>query len=149
VTTGTAVNYTGSGSDINTLTAIGISVNNNGTLTFDVDSLDSVLNTEYSSVVSFFQNASGWGQTFANVLTNSGTSSPTGILALASSSNSSIESTLNADISKEQSMISVQQSSLTTELNSANEILQELPSQLQGINELYSAVTGYGNTNNS
>jgi flagellar hook-associated protein 2 len=148
-TTGTAVNYTASGSDINSLTSMGIAVNNDGTLTFDVASLDSVLNTDYSSVVSFFQNANGWGQTFANVLTNSGTSSPTGILALASSSNSNIESTLNADISKEQSMISAQQSSLTTELNSANEILQELPSQLQGINELYSAITGYGTSNNS
>jgi flagellar hook-associated protein 2 len=33
--------------------------------------------------------------------------------------------------------------SLTNELNQANEILQELPSQLTGIDELYSAITGY------
>jgi flagellar hook-associated protein 2 len=77
------------------------------------------------------------------MLTNSGTSSSTGILALASRSNSNIESTLNADISKEDLLISAQQKSLTAELNSANEIMQELPSQLQGVNELYSAITGY------
>ena len=67
----------------------------------------------------------------------------TGILSLASSSNSNIELTLNADISKENMLISAQQSSLTAELNSANEIMQQLPTQLAGVNELYSAITGY------
>jgi flagellar hook-associated protein 2 len=102
-----------------------------------------VLNTDYSSVAGFFQNASSWGQSFSTMLTNSGTTAGTGILALASSSNSNIESTLNADITKEGSFISIQQASLTAELNSANEIMQELPSQLDGVNELYSAITGY------
>ncbi len=59
------------------------------------------------------------------------------------SSNSNIESTLNAEISKEQSYISAQQTSLTAELNQANQIMQELPTELQGMNELYSAITGY------
>lgn len=54
-----------------------------------------------------------------------------------------LESTLNADISKENLLISAEQVSLTAELNSANEIMQQLPSQLQGVNELYSAITGY------
>jgi flagellar hook-associated protein 2 len=141
-TTNTTLNYTNS-SDINSLTTLGISVNNDSSLTFDASSLDSVLNTDYSSVAGFFQNANGWGQNFSNMLTNAGSSSPTGMLSLAASANSTTESTLNAEISKEQSYISAQQSSLTTELNQANEVLQELPSQLQGINELYSAITGY------
>jgi len=140
--TSSTLNYSNA-SDINSLTSLGISVNNDGSLTFDASSLDSVLNSDYSSVASFFQNASGWGQNFSNVLTNSGSSSSTGILGLAASANSTTESTLNAEISKEQSYISAQQSSLTTELNSANEVLEELPTQLQGINELYSAITGY------
>jgi flagellar hook-associated protein 2 len=54
-----------------------------------------------------------------------------------------IESTLNANISREESLISVEQASLTNELNQANEIMQQLPSQLNGMNELYSAITGY------
>jgi len=141
-TTTSTLNYTNS-SDINSLTSLGISVNNDGSIALDTASLDSVLNADYSGVVGFFQNANGWGQTFSTMLTNSGTSSSTGILALASRSNSNIESTLNADISKEDLLISAQQKSLTAELNSANEIMQELPSQLQGVNELYSAITGY------
>ena len=123
-------------------------MNNDGSLTFDADSLDSVLNTDYSSVAGFFQNANSWGQTFTNMLTNAGTSSSTGILSLASNSNSTIESTLNAEISREQSLISAEQSSLTTELNSANEIMQQLPTELEGMNELYSAITGYDQNTN-
>jgi len=118
-------------------------VNNNGTLTLDATSLDSLLNSDYSSVVGFFQNSNSWGQSFSTMLSNSGTSSSSGILSLAAKSNSGVESTLNADISKEESMISAQQKSLTAELTSANEVMQMLPSQLQGIDELYSAVTGY------
>ena len=140
--TTTALNYNTS-SDINNLTSLGISVNNDGSITFDASSLDSVLNTDYSGVAGFFQNANSWGQTFSTIVSNAGSGSSTGILALASKSNSSIESTLNAEISKEQSYISAQQTSLTAELNSANEVMQQLPSQLQGVNELYSAITGY------
>ncbi len=138
----TTLNYTNS-SDINSLTSLGVSVNNDGSLTFDATSLDSLLNSDYGGVVGFFQGVNGWGQTFSTMLTNAGTSSPTGILALASTSNSNIESTLNKDISNEESLISAEQSSLTTELNTANQIMQALPSQLQGVNELYSAITGY------
>ena len=46
-------------------------------------------------------------------------------------------------MSKENMFVSAQQTSLTAELNSANEIMQQLPSQLDGVNELYSAITGY------
>jgi flagellar hook-associated protein 2 len=67
----------------------------------------------------------------------------TGILKLAEESNSSIESTLNADVSREEILISAQEKSLTTELNSANETLQMIPSKLNQVNELYSAITGY------
>ena len=136
------LNYTSS-SDINSLTSLGFSVNNDGSITLDATSLDSMLNSDYSGVVGFFQNVDSWGQTFSSMLTNAGTTAGTGVLALASSSNSNIESTLNEDISKENSLISAQQISLTAELNSANEIMQELPSQLEGVNELYSAITGY------
>jgi flagellar hook-associated protein 2 len=145
--TTSTLSYTNA-SDINNLTNLGMSVNNDGSLTFDATALDSVLNSDYSSVVGFFQNSSGWGQSFSAMLTNSGTTAGTGILALASSSNSNIESTLNADISKEQAYISTQQASLTAELNSANEIMQQLPSQLLGVNELYSAITGYNQNTN-
>ncbi len=147
-TTSTGLAYTSGGSDINSLTGLGIAVSNTGTLTLDATSLDSVLNSDYSSVVGFFQNSNSWGQSFSRILASSGTSSTTGVLALASSANSTMESTLNGDISREESLISTQQASLTAELNSANEIMQMLPTQLQGVNELYSAITGYNQRTN-
>jgi flagellar hook-associated protein 2 len=141
-TSTTTLSYTNS-SDINNLSSLGISANNDGSLTFDAASLDSVLNSDYSSVTGFFQNDNSWGQNFAAMMTSSGSSSTHGVLSLASSSNSSIESTLNADISREESQISAQSKSLTTELNSANQIMQNIPSLLDQVNELYSAITGY------
>jgi flagellar hook-associated protein 2 len=138
----TTLKYTSS-SDINSLTSLGLSVNNDGSLSLDAASLNSVLNLDYSSVVGFFQNSNSWGLNFSEMLTSSGTSSTTGILALSSKSNSSIESSLNANISREEILISKEQVSLTAELNSANEIMQEIPTQLDGVNELYSAITGY------
>jgi flagellar hook-associated protein 2 len=142
-TSGTALNYNSGNSDINSLTTLGIDVNNDGTLTFNSNSLDSLLNTDFSSVVGFFQNANSWGMTIANVLDNAGSSSSSGILALASKTNSNIETSLQAEISKENATISAQQASLTAELNSANEIMQQLPTELNGMNELYAAITGY------
>ncbi len=142
-TTSTAMGYNNGNTDINSLTSLGIGVNNDGTLTFNANSLDAILNSDYKSVVGFFQNANGWGMTVSNLLDNSGTAASTGILKLASNSNSNVESSLNAQISKQSLMISAEQASLTAELNSANQIMQELPSQLDGINELYSAITGY------
>jgi len=148
-TTSTSLSYTNSGSDINNLVSLGISVNDDGTLSLDTSSLDSVLNSDYKSVVGFFQNSNSWGQSFSNVLTSSGTSSTTGVLKLAQDANSSSESTLNDSISREESRISLEETSLSTELNSANEILQELPSSLNEVNELYSAITGYDKNSGS
>jgi len=90
-----------------------------------------------------FQGANSWGRNFATMLNNVGTSSSTGILKLAQTSNSNMEKTLNDDISKQEAQISAQQKRLTAQLNLANQILQELPSQLSGMNMLYSAITGY------
>lgn len=147
-TTGSSVSYNDGGSDISNLTDLGISVNNDGTLSLDSTSLSSILNSDYSGVVGFFQNANSWGLSFANALNNAGTSNTTGVLALAQQSNSNVESTLNANISRENTLVSVQQVSLTLELNSANEILQALPSQLNSANELYSAITGFNESPN-
>jgi flagellar hook-associated protein 2 len=136
-------------SDIRSLTSLGISVNNDGTISLDTAALNTELNTDYSGIISLFQDNNSWGVTFSNELTNLGTSDTSGGLALALSSNSSSESTLNANISKEDAAISVSQSNLTLELTSADEILQAIPSNLDNINELYSAITGYNSRTSS
>jgi flagellar hook-associated protein 2 len=144
----TALTFSANSGGINALTSLGFSLNNDGTISLDETSLDSVLNSNYSGVLGFFQDANSWGMTFSTMLNNAGTSNTDGVLALAQSSNSNVESTLHADISKENLEISAQQSSLTTELNSANEVLQQLPEQLNSVNELYSAISGFNENPN-
>jgi flagellar hook-associated protein 2 len=144
----TSLTYNANSGGVNALTSLGISMNDDGTISLDSTSLDSILNSNYSGVEAFFQDANSWGMTFSTMLNNAGTSNTEGVLALAESSNSNVESTLNADISREDLLISAQQSSLTTELNSANEILQELPTELNSVNEMYSAISGYNQNTN-
>jgi flagellar hook-associated protein 2 len=143
-TSSKSLSYSNS-SDVSNLSSLGISVSQkaDGTLTFDATSLTSVLNSDYGGILGFFQNVNSWGQSFSAMLNNAGISSSKGILSLALKSNSSNESMLKADIAKEEGMISLQQKSLTAQLMTANAILQRLPSQLDGINQLYSAITGY------
>ena len=141
-TTSAALDYNAN-SDIRNLTSLGVTQNNDGTISLDQSTLNSELTSDYSGVVSFFQNANSWGLGFSTTVDNLGTASTKGTLALALSANSSNESSLNQNISREDLVISAEQTSLTLELTSANEILQAIPQNLNNINELYSAVTGY------
>lgn len=143
-TTSTSLGYTSS-SDLSTLANLGItaSANYDGTLSFDPSVLDTALNTDFNSVIGFFQGLNSWGQTFSNTLKTAGNTSATGSLKLAQSANSNMEKSLNDQIAKEEALIASQQKRLTDELNTANRVLQGLPSQLDGINMLYSAITGY------
>jgi flagellar hook-associated protein 2 len=137
LTTGTA-----SGS-VNSLDQLGITVSNTGTLTLDTSTLDSTLNSNYSDVVGFLQNAGSFGQTLATTLGNLGDSNPTGAITLALAADTTQETTFNDDITAQNAIIATNQATLTTELNTANEVLQAIPQQLDEMNELYSALTGY------
>jgi flagellar hook-associated protein 2 len=130
-------------SDINNLTELGLSVNNNGTISLDSAALTSELNNDYSGVVGFFQSSNSWGVDFSNTLSNLGTSNVEGTLALALKSNSAIEASLTQNVSNEDLRISAQQVSLTLELTTANQILEAIPANLNDVAELYSAVTGF------
>jgi flagellar hook-associated protein 2 len=138
----TSLAYTAQG-DINNLTQLGVTVNDDGTLSLDSTTLNSELNSDYSGVINFFQDSNSWGVDFSNTLDNLGTSNVNGGLALALKADSATESSLNQNIASENLRISAEQVSLTLELTSANEILQAIPSNLENINELYSAITGY------
>lgn len=140
--------FAGSGSgSINNLTQLGITMNNDGTLTLDADTLGSALNSNLSDVTGFFQNTGSFGQTMAATLNNLGTQAPNGAIFLSQQQNAAQESSLNTDITNEDAILSAQKTQLTNELNTANQILQSIPSQLNEINEIYSAVTGF-NTGN-
>jgi flagellar hook-associated protein 2 len=140
--------FTGAASgSISNITQLGISVNDDGTLTLNADTLNSVLNSNFSDVTGFLQNSGSFGQTMATTLNNLGTQAPNGAVYLAQQQNSAQEKALNTDISNEDALLATQKTQLTDELNTANEILQSIPGQLNQVNEMYSAITGY-NTGN-
>jgi len=143
VTDGSTVLAYTAPSGINSLTQLGLSVGNDGTLSLDTNALTSELNSNYSDVLTFFQNSSSWGSNFATTLNNLGTSSVTGALSLELKSNSATETSLNTSIANEDRIIATQKTNLTLELNQANEILQSIPSNLNNVSEIYSAITGY------
>jgi flagellar hook-associated protein 2 len=141
--------FTGAASGaIKNITQLGIGLNNDGTLTLNVDTLDSALNSNFSDVTGFLQNSSSFGQTMATALNNLGTQAPNGAVFLAQQQNTAQESALNSSITNEDALLATQKAQLTDELNTANEILQSIPSQLNQVNELYSAITGFNENPN-
>ena len=65
-----AVTYTGTGtSPINSLSDLGVSMNNDGTLTIDNSKLSAAVNSNFADVINFFHPVTGTG--FASFLTGS------------------------------------------------------------------------------
>lgn len=131
---------------ISSVTQLGLTFNQDGTLSLDQDQLNSVLNSDFNDVVGYLQNSGSFGQTLATTLNNLGTQAPNGAVYLAQQQNSTQETELNSSISDEDARIASDKANLTTELNEANQVLQSIPSQLNEVNEMYSAITGYNQT---
>jgi flagellar hook-associated protein 2 len=140
--TGALFGGSASGS-INNLGQLGISMNNDGTLTLNSDTLNGALSSNLSDVTGFFQNSGSFGQTLSMAVNNLGTQAPNGAIFLAQQQNAAQEKALNTDITNENTLLDAQKTQLTNELNTANQILQSIPSQLNQVNELYSAITGF------
>ena len=125
------------------LDQLGITVNQDGTLALSSTTLNSALNASYQDVVGFLQNSNSFGLKLQNTLDQLGNQSPTGALTLALRANTSQEATLNSNVTRQNVLIATKTASITAELNLANEILQAIPQQLNEVNQLYSAMTGY------
>jgi flagellar hook-associated protein 2 len=128
---------------ITNITQLGIGLNNDGTLTLNADTLNSALNSNFSDVTGFLQNSGSFGQTLASSLNHLGAQAPNGAVYLAQQQNSAQEKALSTNISNEDTFLAAQKIQLTNELNAANQILQSIPSRLNQINQIYSAITGY------
>jgi flagellar hook-associated protein 2 len=134
---------TPSATSLTSATQIGLSLNSNGTLSLNTDQLTTALNNNFSGVEALFQNVNSFGTNLEQAVNSAGTGSTTSVLSQAQKANSTAESSLNSTISTMDTRIATQQSNLTTALNAANQTLQEIPMQLNMIDEIYSAITGY------
>lgn len=128
---------------VSRLSQLGLTLNQDGTLTLSQSTLDGTLNTKFSDVVGFLQNPNSFGQDFAKAISGLGSANRQGVLSLALSQNANTEADLNKNISAADARVASDKIRLTTELNSANQILQSIPSQLNEVNQIYSAISGY------
>lgn len=145
-----AMSQTFGSGPINSLISLGISASASadGTVTLDGDTLNTALNANFSQVSSLFQDIKSFGGEFADTLNNLGSSRKTGAISLALREDASQEKALNDNLDKQELLIAAQKASLTAELNMANQILQSIPQQIQQVNEIYSAITGYSSNRN-
>jgi flagellar hook-associated protein 2 len=134
---------TPSATSLTSVTQVGLSLNSNGSLSLDTDQLTSVLNDNYSGVQALFQNTNSFGLNLEQAVNNAGTGSTKSILTQAQKANSTAETNLSSTISTMDARIATQQTNLTNALNAANQTLQAIPMQLNMVNEIYSAITGY------
>jgi flagellar hook-associated protein 2 len=140
--TGSLFSGTASGS-ISNITQLGLTVNTDGTLALNSDTLTGALNSNLSDVTGFLQNSNSFGQTLSGALNNLGTQAPNGAIFLAQQQNTSQESALNTDITNENATLATQKTQLTNELNAANQILQAIPQQLNEVNSVFDSLTGF------
>jgi flagellar hook-associated protein 2 len=146
-----ALAFVQTGSGISSITQLGISTNSDGTLSLDSDTLQNALNSDYQDVVNFFQPSAtftSFGGNLSTVMNNLGNNATDGAVYLTLQQDAAEESSLNTSITNENTYISAQQTQLTTELNEANYTLEQIPSQLDQISEIYSAITGYNENSN-
>jgi flagellar hook-associated protein 2 len=139
---------TGNSGSTSNLAQLGITMSSSGQLSLDTSTLSTALSTNFSGVTNFFENAGDFGQNLTTVLNGLG-STGQGALALRSAQNASQEKTLADDKTNLEARLTTYQANLTTELNEANQLLQGIPSQLNEVNEIYAAISGYGNTTTS
>jgi len=132
---------------INNLAQLGISMGHDGKLTLNTADLDASLNENFSDVEGFLQNSGSFGQALTKALNGLSSTSTSGAVYLALQQNTSQEASLNENITNQEARITADKVRLTAQLNTANQILQSLPDQLNQVDQLYSAVTGYTRSN--
>ncbi|HTW24294.1 MAG TPA: flagellar filament capping protein FliD [Candidatus Baltobacteraceae bacterium] len=133
------VNFSASGnSSFVNLASMGISTNDDGTLSVDSTTLNAAITGNFQNFVSFFQGtgsstSSGFAQGFNTDLTS--LLSPSGLIATDENGISASVQSLSDQISQFQANLTAQQTSLTTEFAQIDATLQQLPTlenQVQG-----------------
>jgi flagellar hook-associated protein 2 len=131
-----ALSYTATGpTSVSSLSSLGISVNNDGTLAVDSTTLNNAVANNSTDVQSFFQGPSlnGFATSLSGQLDNL-TNPATGAFTIDLSSNSHDYQDLASHISDFESIyIARQQTSLTAMYSKAEIALQQLPTQMSQI----------------
>jgi len=119
---------TSTSSGFNNLAALGITENNDGTLSVDSTTLSSALTSNQAAVQNFFtnSNSSGFADNFNSDLTNL-TDPSTGILNEDLASNQSQQNDLTTETSNFQTQLAAQKVQLDQQFDNVNSALEEYP----------------------
>ncbi len=122
----------GSGA-ITSLASIGVTTNQDGTLSLDTNTLDSALTNNYQGVVNFFQGTNGSAGFASNLTTtlNNYVDPSQGAFTVDLQGISNENTDLTNDIASYQLYLNTEQTTLTTEYNNANIALQQLPQTIK------------------
>jgi len=127
--------YTGGGNGVSTLSDLGISMNNDGTLSVDSTTLNNAIQNNFAAVQNFMQGASSNGfASFLNTQLNTLTAPGTGAFTVDLQSISSENTDLQNQINNFQTYLNAQQTLLTAQYNQADITLQEIPEEEAQIN---------------
>jgi flagellar hook-associated protein 2 len=123
----------GGNSGIVNLQSLGVSMNDDGTLTVDSSTLSSTLASQSSAVLNFFQGGtSSWGDNFNTNLYQM-TNPLSGALNVELASNSQQQNDITDQINDFEARLSVQQQQLIDEYSTINTTLETLPTTLAQI----------------
>jgi flagellar hook-associated protein 2 len=130
-----AAGYSGGGNGISTLADLGISMNNDGTLSVNSITLNNAIQNNFSAVQTFMQGTSSNGfASFLNNQLNTLTAPGSGAFTVDLQSISSENTDLQNQINSFQTYLNAQQTLLTAQYNQADITLQEIPEEQAQIN---------------
>jgi flagellar hook-associated protein 2 len=132
-------------SGYNSLASLGITTNNDGTLSFDTSTFGNALGSNPAAVLNFFQNSNAKG--FANNFTtslNSLTDPSSGVLNEDLSANQNQQTDLNTEITHFQTELAAQQQQLDQVFNQVNATLEEYPFTLQEVEAALGSLSSSG-----
>jgi flagellar hook-associated protein 2 len=153
----TTTDPTSVSSGLTSLAAIGISMNQDGTLTLNETPIDTatqytpgfsdVLNTNLSALQNFFTNANstGFADNLNTALTNL-TDPAFGMLNQDLASNQSQQTSLTTEITNFQTQLAAQKIQLDQEFDTVNSSLEEYPFLLQEVTEELGSMSSTGST---
>lgn len=119
---------------VQSLSDLGITMNNDGTLTLNQTELDNTISNNFSAVQSFFKNSSstGFAQTLDSYLQTQ-TDPTTGSLQMDYESLQQSDNDLTRQINDMEARITAQQASITDEFSKINTVLQTFPTTMQQV----------------
>jgi flagellar hook-associated protein 2 len=132
-----ASNYNSGGSTLNTLDALGISTNADGTLALNTSTLNKAISSNPSAVASFFQGSAsdGFAATLSSTL-DTYTNFTGGAFTVDLQSISSENQDLTNQTNTLELYLSSQKTILTAEYNAADIAIQQLPQKLKQMQAL-------------